>query len=140
MLSRIGALVCLISLPLLVFAETPEQQRDRIGRLENAVLAPCCYRETVARHRSEVALKMRGEIEQWVREGKTESRDPEHLQELVRHTSVGGTRRSRILVDVHRALVPADRRRGMAALALAHQSSPSTDRDRCPKSRPSRLG
>ena len=48
----------------------PEQ--ERIARLENMVLAPCCYAEPVSRHSSEIALKMRAEITAWVSEGKTD--------------------------------------------------------------------
>lgn len=60
------------SLPLLALADSPEWQRARIDRLENAVLAPCCYTEPVSRHRSEIALKMRAEIRDWVIEGRSD--------------------------------------------------------------------
>lgn len=52
-------------------ADPTPQQREKIQRLENAVLAPCCYSETVSRHNSEVAIKMRAEIAAWVLEGKS---------------------------------------------------------------------
>ncbi len=52
-------------------AQTAEQQA-RIGRLERAVLAPCCYAEPVAIHQSEIALKMRLEIAKWVISGKSD--------------------------------------------------------------------
>jgi cytochrome c-type biogenesis protein CcmH/NrfF len=52
-------------------AQTAEQQA-RIGRLERAVLAPCCYAEPVAIHQSEIALKMRLEIAKWVTAGKSD--------------------------------------------------------------------
>ncbi len=64
----------LLSLPLLgvlallpVYAGAPP---DRVLRLENAVLAPCCYTEPVSRHQSEIAMKMRLEIARWVDEGR----------------------------------------------------------------------
>ena len=53
-------------------AEMPDKQRSRIHRIENAVLAPCCYKEPVSRHQSEVAVKMRLEIAKWVAEGRTD--------------------------------------------------------------------
>jgi cytochrome c-type biogenesis protein CcmH/NrfF len=61
-----------------------------IQRLENALLAPCCYEEPVARHLSEIAVKMRVEIAEWVSQGAT---DDEILR---RYASRYG---SRILVD-----------------------------------------
>ncbi len=36
------------------------------------MLAPCCYAEPVARHQSEIAVKMRLEIQSWVNTGKTD--------------------------------------------------------------------
>ena len=48
------------------------EQRGRIARLENALLAPCCYSESVSRHNSEVAAKMRAEITAWVSKGKSD--------------------------------------------------------------------
>jgi cytochrome c-type biogenesis protein CcmH/NrfF len=50
----------------------PEEQRARVERLENRVLAPCCYTEPVSRHQSEIAVKMRIEIAKWVAAGKTD--------------------------------------------------------------------
>lgn len=66
--------VLLLSLLVLLCtarAETAEHQA-RIERLENMVLAPCCYAEPVARHQSEIAVKMRLEIQDWVNAGKTD--------------------------------------------------------------------
>ena len=37
-------------------AETPDEQKARVQRIEDAVLAPCCYTEPVSRHQSEVAI------------------------------------------------------------------------------------
>jgi cytochrome c-type biogenesis protein CcmH len=55
-----------------VTAGTPEDQRARVQRIEDSVLAPCCYAEPVSRHQSEVAVKMRIEIAKWVAEGRTD--------------------------------------------------------------------
>lgn len=53
-------------------AELSVEQRIQIERLENSLLAPCCYSEPVARHRSDISLQMRAEIERMVTEGKSE--------------------------------------------------------------------
>ena len=71
-------------------AETAGEQKARVQRIEDAVLAPCCYTEPVSRHQSEVAVKMRIEIAKWVAAGKT---DQEILGTYVR--LYGG----RVLVD-----------------------------------------
>ncbi|HVN81082.1 MAG TPA: cytochrome c-type biogenesis protein CcmH [Terriglobia bacterium] len=48
------------------------EQGGRIAHLENALLAPCCYREPVSRHQSEEAAALRSEITKWVAEGKSD--------------------------------------------------------------------
>jgi len=53
-------------------AELTEAQRARAEALEHRLMAPCCWSETVAEHRSEIALEMRAEIEQMVAEGKSD--------------------------------------------------------------------
>jgi cytochrome c-type biogenesis protein CcmH/NrfF len=64
--------VCVfLCLPFLAYGVAPQEQA-RIERLEKAVLAPCCYTQTVALHQSEIAVKMRLEIAKWVKEGKTD--------------------------------------------------------------------
>jgi cytochrome c-type biogenesis protein CcmH/NrfF len=50
---------------------SPDQQ-ERIRRLELALLAPCCYSEPVLRHNSEVSVKMRAEIADWVVQGRSD--------------------------------------------------------------------
>jgi len=52
-------------------AVTP-QQRALVEKLEQALLAPCCYQEVVATHNSEQAKAMRAEIAAMVAAGKTE--------------------------------------------------------------------
>ena len=67
------ALFALLGFPALWgAAETPEEQKARVERIEDAVLAPCCYTEPVSRHQSEIAVKMRLEIAKWVAAGKTD--------------------------------------------------------------------
>jgi cytochrome c-type biogenesis protein CcmH len=50
---------------------TPEQQA-RALKLENELLAPCCYSEPVARHNSSAASEMRAEIASMIAGGKTD--------------------------------------------------------------------
>ena len=76
---------CVILLPLK--AETSE---ERVKRLEDSVLAPCCYREPVSRHQSEIAINMRLEITKWVSAGKT---DEQILHEYVNRYG------SKVMVD-----------------------------------------
>ncbi len=73
-----------------VTAGTAEDQRARVQRIEDSVLAPCCYTEPVSHHQSEVAVKMRIEIAKWVAEGRT---DQEILGTYVQQYG------SRVLVD-----------------------------------------
>lgn len=90
MIRRSIQLLFLALLPSLVLAETVEQQQARVERLEHAVLAPCCYTQTVAVHQSEIAVKMRLEIAKWVAMGKS---DREILDTYV------GLYTNRVLVD-----------------------------------------
>jgi cytochrome c-type biogenesis protein CcmH/NrfF len=58
--------------------------------LEHAVLAPCCYTESVAIHQSEIALKIRMEIAKSVAAGKPD-------QEIL--DTYAGLYGSKVLVD-----------------------------------------
>jgi cytochrome c-type biogenesis protein CcmH len=49
-----------------------EDARARINRIEDSLLAPCCWQESVRHHMSEVALQMRAEIGKFVAEGKSD--------------------------------------------------------------------
>ena len=90
MIPRLVQLLFLALLPSLVLAETEEQQRARVERLEHAVLAPCCYTESVAIHQSEIAVKIRLEIAKWVAMGRS---DREIIDSYV------GLYGSKVLVD-----------------------------------------
>lgn len=57
----------------LAYAGSVEEPRARVQRLEKAVLAPCCYKETVGKHQSEIAVQLRVEIAKWVEQGKTDA-------------------------------------------------------------------
>jgi cytochrome c-type biogenesis protein CcmH len=67
---RAWILCCLAAAALYGQIESPEQARIR--KLENSLLAPCCWAEPIAQHRSDVALQMRREIEEFVRAGKSD--------------------------------------------------------------------
>jgi cytochrome c-type biogenesis protein CcmH len=90
MMSKSLQILFLTLLPLLAPAETAEQPRARVDRLEHAVLAPCCYTESVAIHQSEIAVKMRLEIAKWVAAGKSD-------QEIL--DTYAGLYGSKVLVD-----------------------------------------
>ncbi|MCS7315714.1 MAG: cytochrome c-type biogenesis protein CcmH [Bryobacterales bacterium] len=59
---------------------TPEQ-RSLIGKLERALLAPCCYQEVVATHNSEQARAMRAEIAEMVAAGRSEREILDHYKQ-----------------------------------------------------------
>jgi cytochrome c-type biogenesis protein CcmH len=90
MMSKSLQILFLTLLPLLALAETAEQPQARVDRLEHAVLAPCCYTESVAIHQSEIAVKMRLEIAKWVAAGKSD-------QEIL--DTYAGLYGSKVLVD-----------------------------------------
>jgi len=48
------------------------QDRGRIRALQEKLIAPCCWSESVAMHRSEVAAEMRAEIARMVQEGRSD--------------------------------------------------------------------
>jgi cytochrome c-type biogenesis protein CcmH/NrfF len=76
-----------VALCAVAAAETP---KERVARLQNSLLAPCCFAEPVGRHQSEAAVKMRLEIARLAVEGK---RDEEIVDRYV------GQYGARILVD-----------------------------------------
>jgi cytochrome c-type biogenesis protein CcmH len=57
---------------LVLLTGIPAEQQARISRLENSLLAPCCYQETLARHMSETAVAMRAELGAMVAQGKSD--------------------------------------------------------------------
>lgn len=48
------------------------EPQDRVRNLEEKLVAPCCWSESVAVHRSEIAAEMRAGIARMVAEGKTD--------------------------------------------------------------------
>lgn len=48
------------------------EQMGRYDRLTHELIAPCCWRESIAIHRSQEALQMLDEVERLVAEGRSE--------------------------------------------------------------------
>ena len=46
---------------------------ERAKRIQERLLAPCCYSESLAQHRSETALELKREIDQLVKTGRSDS-------------------------------------------------------------------
>lgn len=55
-----------------LFAQSGSDAQRRIEALENKLVAPCCWAETIANHRSEVALQMKADIARFVAEGQSD--------------------------------------------------------------------
>ena len=48
------------------------EQNVRISKLEDMLVAPCCYRQPISIHQSDEAIEMRAEITRMVAEGKSD--------------------------------------------------------------------
>jgi cytochrome c-type biogenesis protein CcmH len=70
MKKRLAAAVLAVASAALV--GSTDAQKTRAAALQRVLLAPCCWSEPVAAHRSEVALEMRAEINRLVAEGKSD--------------------------------------------------------------------
>jgi len=68
---RLPILFLLALMPLAAAVLSPDQQK-RAEKLENSLLAPCCWAEPIAAHRSEVALAMKAEIVKLISEGRSD--------------------------------------------------------------------
>ena len=74
-------ILCAIFLIAVVFGsarasaekELTAPQAEEYQRLTHALIAPCCWREPIAIHRSDEALQMLDEVEQLVAQGRSES-------------------------------------------------------------------
>ena len=72
---------CLFLVLLTLTTGYPTEQQARISRLENSLLAPCCYQETLARHTSETAVAMRAELRAMVAQGKSDRQILNHYKQ-----------------------------------------------------------
>jgi cytochrome c-type biogenesis protein CcmH len=67
------AALCLILLAGLADRDArADEAGDRARRIENQLLAPCCYSESLAVHRSELAARLRAEVRQAVDHGRSD--------------------------------------------------------------------
>jgi cytochrome c-type biogenesis protein CcmH len=57
-------------------------QRAEIKKVEEKLLAPCCYSQSIARHPSDIAEQMRAEVAEMVAEGKGETEILNHYRAL----------------------------------------------------------
>ncbi len=66
--------LCYIALMLVATTAVSltSEQNVRIAKFEEMLVAPCCYREPISIHRSDVAVEMRKEIACMVAEGKSD--------------------------------------------------------------------
>jgi cytochrome c-type biogenesis protein CcmH len=69
---RLESFAIVLCALLLCGAAPAEDSSQRARRIQERFIAPCCWSETVAVHRSETAAEMRSKIEAMVRNGKTE--------------------------------------------------------------------
>ena len=74
--------MCVFVLALAAVPAPSPKQYARILHLENSLMAPCCYTQTVAIHGSDVAIEIRHEIVQMVLAGQTDSEILNHYKEL----------------------------------------------------------
>jgi cytochrome c-type biogenesis protein CcmH/NrfF len=58
------------------------QQTTEVNRLEESLLAPCCYSQSIARHMSAEAEQMRHEVTEMVTSGRSENEILEHYKAL----------------------------------------------------------
>jgi cytochrome c-type biogenesis protein CcmH len=58
------------------------QQTTEVHRLEESLLAPCCYAQSIARHMSPEAEQMRNEVIEMVASGRSENEILEHYKAL----------------------------------------------------------
>ena len=71
MIYRLFGLI-ILAVVLLAAGASSSDQLARIEALEQQFLAPCCWAEPIAHHRSEVALQMKAEIARWVSDGRSD--------------------------------------------------------------------
>jgi cytochrome c-type biogenesis protein CcmH len=68
------SLCLLIPAQVIMFGDGP----NRVLRIQDRFIAPCCWSQSVAMHDSPVAREMRDEIVKLVSEGKTEEQIVDH--------------------------------------------------------------
>lgn len=66
------AMIAWILTAALAAAAPAGDAKARMEQLERSLLAPCCYKEPISRHHSDVSTKMKLEVARWVAEGKSD--------------------------------------------------------------------
>jgi cytochrome c-type biogenesis protein CcmH len=77
-MNTIAAVVLLLSSAVRL---TPQQTAE-VNRLEEALLAPCCYSQSIARHMSPEAEQVRHEVTEMVASGRSENEILEHYKAI----------------------------------------------------------
>lgn len=79
----IATRLCLASFVLLssTVSLTPQQQAQ-VKRLEESLLAPCCYTQCIAKHTSEAAAQMRDEVTNMVANGMSDQQIITHYKAI----------------------------------------------------------
>ena len=75
------AFIALLVLTELTPPLSPGQQAE-IRSVEERLLAPCCYSQSIAQHGSEIAGQMRNEVVQLVAEGQSEEQIIDHYKQI----------------------------------------------------------
>lgn len=57
-------------------------QTEEIRKVEQSLLAPCCYTQSIAQHGSDIAVQMRGEVTEMVADGKSEEEIVNHYRNI----------------------------------------------------------
>jgi len=63
----------LVAMLLLNVTSLSDTQKSEIRQVEERLLAPCCYTQSIAVHGSEIAGQMRAEVTEMVVQGRTEN-------------------------------------------------------------------
>jgi cytochrome c-type biogenesis protein CcmH len=72
----------LLAMLLLNVASLSNTQKSEIRKVEERLLAPCCYTQSIAVHGSEIARQMRVEVTEMVVQGRTENEIVDHYRGL----------------------------------------------------------
>lgn len=72
----------LMALILVNTTSLTNTQKAELRRIEERLLAPCCYTQSIAVHGSEIARQMRTEVAEMVAEGRTEEEIVDHYKSL----------------------------------------------------------
>jgi cytochrome c-type biogenesis protein CcmH len=72
----------LLAMVLVNVASLSNTQKSEIRKVEERLLAPCCYTQSIAVHGSEIAGQMRAEVTEMVVQGRTENEIVDYYRSL----------------------------------------------------------